>query len=103
MTRAGGSLRMQTRIAVEATIGSSPRTRVTAGVTVAIGSRQNRMMMRPMVAFQKPMTVHGSVTANMTMSAVSVAPRPPTESAAVRSQSKPIIVAATTAANTTRR
>ena len=34
MTRSGGSLRTKIVIAVEAVIGSSPRTRATAGTTV---------------------------------------------------------------------
>ena len=63
-TRSGGSLRMHSRIAVEAVIGSSPRTRPAAGVTAATGSRAKRMIRRPMVAFQKPITYQGSVTAN---------------------------------------
>ena len=42
-----------------------------------------------MVAFQKPITDHGRVTANMTRSAMSKAPRPPTDRAAVSSQSSP--------------
>ena len=66
MTRSGGSLRMQTRIAVEAVIGSSPRDAAAAGVTAATGSRANRMIRKPMVAFQKPITIQGSVTANST-------------------------------------
>ena len=81
MIRSGGSLRMQTRMAVEAVIGSSPRTRAAAGVTEATGSRAKRMMRRPMVAFQKPITNHGSVTANRTTRTRSTASKPPAESA----------------------
>ena len=55
---------MQTRIAVEAVIGSSPRTRPAIGVTATTGSRAKRMIKSPMVAFQKLITVHGRVTAN---------------------------------------
>ena len=38
--------------------------RAAAGVTAATGSRAKRMITSPMVAFQKPMTDQGSVTAN---------------------------------------
>ena len=39
MTRSVSSLRMHTRIAVDAMIGSSPVTRAETGVTAATGSR----------------------------------------------------------------
>ena len=94
---------MHTRIAVEAVIGSSPRTRAAAGVTKATGSRAKRMMRRPMVAFQKPMTDHGSVTANRTTRTRSTASKPPADSATVSSQIKPAIEAPTSAQNSRRR
>ena len=81
MTRSGGSSRMQTRMAVDATIGSRPETRPADGVTAATGSRAKRMMMKPMVAFQKPMTIHGSVTANSVTSSRSPGPNPPADKA----------------------
>ena len=65
MTRSASSLRTHHRIAVLAVIGSSPVTRAATGVTAATGSAE-RMMKRPMVAFQKPITDQGSVTANST-------------------------------------
>ena len=44
-------------------IGTSPDTRPADGVTATTGSRAKSMMTRPMVAFQKPITSHGKVTA----------------------------------------
>src|SRR5262249_8319763 len=94
-TRSGGSLRMQSRIAVDATIGSSPRTRQATGVTAATGSAAERMITKPIAAFQKPITYQGSVTANSTIKTRSSVPIPPGESANAASQMKPAIVAAT--------
>ena len=99
MTRSGGSLRMQTRIAVEAVIGSSPRTRPATGVTAATGSRAKRMINRPMVAFQKLITVQGSVIANSTTSAQSRTPNVPADSAMTSSQTMPMSDRATSAKN----
>ena len=61
MTRSGGSLRTKIVIAVEAAMGSSPRRRATDGSTVATGSRANRMMTKPIAAFQNPITDQGMV------------------------------------------
>ena len=47
------------------------------GITTALGSRANRMMMKPMAAFQKPTTNHGVVSANRTSSSESTTPKPP--------------------------
>ncbi len=64
ITRSGSSLRMHTRTAVDAVIASFPRMPAAIGITAAIGSGAKRMMKNPIVAFQKPATIHGSVTAN---------------------------------------
>ena len=79
MTRSGGSLRTNMQIAVDAVIGSSPRMRATAGTTVAIGSRANRMMQKPITAFQKPMQVHGRVRPKHKSSRASSTPKPPAD------------------------
>ena len=68
-------------IAVEAVIGSSPRTRATDGTTVATGSRANRIRMKPMAAFQKPITDHGMVSAKKRRRRASARPKPPAERA----------------------
>src|SRR5215469_6225557 len=86
MTRAGGSLRMQARIATLAMIGSSPRTAPAIGVTATTGSRANRMIKRPIVAFQKLITVQGSVTAKSATSSASIGPDGPAETAIAHSQ-----------------
>ena len=64
------------RIAVLAVIGSSPRTRAETGVTAATGSAE-RMMKSPKVAFQKPITDHGRVTANSSTRMKSTTLKPP--------------------------
>ena len=64
ITRSGGSLRMHNRIAVDAVTGSSPRTLRAAGMTAADGIGANRMIKKPMTAFQNPITIQGNVTAN---------------------------------------
>src|SRR6516165_2162268 len=99
MTRPGGSLRMQARIATEAVIGSSPRTAPAIGVTATTGSRAERMIRSPIVAFQKLITVHGSVTANNAVSATMITPDPPAESASAHSQVSAMIEMATRAKN----
>src|SRR5215813_6007150 len=91
-TRSGGSLRMHSRSAVDAVIGSSPRTRPATGITAATGSRAKRMISRPMVAFQKPITYQGKVTAKSTTKTRSTALKPPAESAITASQIRPAIV-----------
>ena len=68
-------------IAVDDTIGSCPDTRPADGVTATTGSRANSMITRPMVAFQKPITSHGSVTANSITSSRSPGLKPPADSA----------------------
>ena len=75
--RSGSSLRTQSRIAVDAVTGSSPRIRPTAGITAAIGSAEKRMMTKPITALQKPATIQGSVTANRTSATISMKPKPP--------------------------
>src|SRR5580692_6179157 len=90
---------MQTRIAVDAVIGSSPRTRPAIGVTATTGSRAKRMIKSPMVAFQKLITVQGSVTANSATSAQSTAPKVPTESATTHNQVSPTSERPTSAKN----
>ena len=80
MTRSVSSLRTHHRIAVFAVIGSSPVTRADTGVTAATGLAE-RMMNSPMVAFQKPITDHGSVMANSTTRMRSSGPKPPADSA----------------------
>ncbi len=61
MMRSGTSLRMQTRIAVEAKMGSSPRIVVTWGMTADAASAENRMTRKPITAFQNPATIQGKV------------------------------------------
>ena len=53
------------------------------------------MMNSPMVAFQKPITDHGSVMANSTTRMKSITPKPPAESANDSSQTSPTIEAST--------
>ena len=93
MTRSVSSLRTHHRIAVFAVIGSLPVTRAETGVTAATGFFE-RMMKRPIVAFQKPITDHGSVTANSTARVRSTRPKPPAVSANDSRQTRPIIEAA---------
>src|SRR5262249_24651241 len=94
---------MHSRIAVEAVIGSLPLTLRAAGSTVAIGSRAKRMMRKPMVAFQKPITDHGKVAANSTRMRKSRLSKPSGASANAVSASTPTMVAMTSVANSTRR
>ncbi len=68
-------------IAVDAVIFSSPRRCATDGSTVAIGSRANRMMTKPMVAFQNPITDQGMVSPKNRSRRASAAPKPPADSA----------------------
>ncbi len=81
MTRSVSSLRTHHSTAVRAVIGSSPRTRAETGVTAATGSAEKRINASPMVAFQKPITDQGSVTANITTRMKSTTPKPPADSA----------------------
>ena len=74
-------MRTNIAIAVEAVIGSSARTRAAIGSTVATGSRANRMMKKPMVAFQNPITDQGMVTPKNSSSSASSQPNPPADSA----------------------
>src|SRR2546430_2246266 len=101
--RSGGSLRTHSRTAVDAVIGSSARMRPATGRTAATGSRAKRMIRRPMVAFQKPITYQGSVTANSTTRMRPVAPIPPGESATRASQISPAIDSPTHRKNSTGR
>jgi len=94
-TRSGGSLRMHSRTAVDAVIGSSPRTRSATGMTAATGSRAKRMISSPMVAFQTPITYQGKVRAKSTTKTRSTALKPPGESAITASQIRPAIVTPT--------
>ena len=102
MTRSASSLRTHHRIAVFAVIGSSPFTRAETGVTAATGSAE-RMMKSPKVAFQKPITDQGSVTANSTTRMKSTTPKPPADRAKDSSQTSPTIEPRTTSAKKTRR
>src|SRR5207237_7009390 len=79
----------------DAVIGSSPRRRETTGVTVATGSEVNRITSRPIVAFQKPMTNQGSVTAKSRTRRRSRRPKPPLDRAVTASQRNAARVAAT--------
>ena len=81
ITRSGGSLRTKIVIAVEAVICSSPRRCATDGSTVATGSRANRMMKKPMAAFQKPITDQGMVSPKKRRRRASAMPNPPAERA----------------------
>src|SRR5580704_14429306 len=90
---------MQIRIAVAAVIGSSPRTRPATGVTAATGSCANRMIRSPIEAFQKLITVHGSVIAKHATRRASSTPNPPTDSASAQSQLRPRIERPTSAKN----
>src|SRR5262249_19990273 len=94
---------MQTRIAVEALIASSPRTRAAAGNTRATGSRANRMIRSPITAFQKPTTVQGSVTANSASNTQSSALHPPGESSIAASHRSAAVVETLSAATRSRR
>ncbi len=98
MTRSDNSLRMQRRSAVEAMTGSSPLIRAAAGLTAASGSRAKRMIIKPMTAFQKPITVQGSVTVKNKRKSRSRKPNPPGESATTVVQSSAAIVATTSTA-----
>jgi hypothetical protein len=89
-------------MAVFAVIGSSPVTRAETGVTAATGLAE-RMTNSPMVAFQNPMTDHGSVIANSTTRIRSITPKPPAVSANASSQISPAIEASTISAKKTRR
>ena len=60
-------------------------------------------MNSPMVAFQKPITDHGSVMANSTTSTRSSAVKPPAVRANDNSQISPTIEASTMAVKKTRR
>ena len=102
MTRSVSSLRTHHRMAVLAVIGSSPVTRAETGVTAATGLAE-RMMNSPMVAFQKPITDHGRVTANSTTRMKSISPKPPADSANDSSQMSPTIEASTIRVKKTRR
>src|SRR5260370_5818558 len=93
---------MQTRIAVDAVIASSPRTLAAVGNTKATGSPASRMMHRPITAFQKPTTVHGRIAANDTSSVQSRRPHPPGESVAPASHNSAAFLAALRAATTAR-
>ena len=101
--RSGNSLRMQSRIAVEAVIGSSPRSWPVIGTTAAIGSSEKRMIRNPIIAFQNPATIHGKVIAKNTSSTISMTPMPPGDSARAASTKDPAIVAANKTQNSIRR
>ncbi len=69
------------------------------GATAATGSRAKLMIRKPMTAFQKPIVVHGSVTANSATRTRSRNPNPPGPSAITASQIRPAMVAPTAAKN----
>jgi len=75
-------LRIQTSIAVDATIGSSCLTPASGGQTCSIGFFARRRIASPITAFQKPITVQGSVTAKQNSNNPSIAEMPPRESVA---------------------
>ena len=58
------------------------------------------MISSPMVAFQKPITYQGSVTANSSTSTRSTKPKPPGDKANTASQINPAMVSPTAAKNT---
>src|SRR6202045_4497469 len=64
---------VQTRIAVNAVIGSSPRMCAAMGLTVATGSREKHMIRKPIDAFQNPIVDHGSVAAKSARKAMALA------------------------------
>ena len=101
--RSGNSLRMHSRIAVDAVIGSSPRIPAAAGSTATTGSAAKRMMRNPITAFQNPTTIHGRTTANSAKIATSTRPMPPGDSAIAIRPSIPIMVTAASTPNSTRR
>ena len=92
---------MHIRIAVVAVIGSSPRMLAAIGLTVTAGSRDSRMIQKPMKAFQKPITDQGRVIVNRTRN--EMAPKLVGGTAMAASHSTAIMVAATSPANSVRR
>ena len=62
--RAGDSFRMQSKIAVEVVSGSELSTRMLDGRITAVGSLKNWHSSSPIMAFQKPTTIQGRVSAN---------------------------------------
>ena len=99
-TRSGGSLRMQTRIAVDVVIGSSPRTRPATGVTAATGSRANRMIRRPMVGVPEADHVPGQRDREEQDQNEIDRAEAAGESAHASSQMRPVIVRPTSAKKT---
>jgi hypothetical protein len=51
-------------MAVDATIGDGDNARAVCGTTYVLGLRVNGIMMKPVVAFQKPIASHGVVAPN---------------------------------------
>ena len=102
-SRSGVSFRMHNSKAVDIDIGAALSAFKASGITKAKGSRTKRQIIKPMVAFQKPITIQGSVTANrirIAMCAVSGTAGP---SARCISQIKRTKVVVAKAANRIRR
>ena len=79
---------MQSNMAVDAAISSSPRIRDAWGITAAIGSGENRKIRNPIMAFQNPATIQGNVIANNTISTMSIVLNP--EATAPKQQARSI-------------
>ena len=62
--RSGVSLRIHSSRAVEIDIGVELSALSASGITSAIGCFTNLQIMKPMVAFQNPITIQGRVKAN---------------------------------------
>ncbi len=67
-------------MAVRAVIGVSPRPSFATGDETASGVRENSMRVKPITAFQKPMTDQGRVMAKAASISQSTMSRPPGES-----------------------
>ena len=102
-TRSGRSLRTHVTIAVDATIVGNGSVRAACGITTALGSRANRIMQKPMAAFQKPTASHGVVMPNSTSSRRSTTPKPPAASVRTARTRSSAIVSVTSARKTRRR
>jgi hypothetical protein len=64
---------MQSKIEVECVIGAVSFIHILAGRMVLSGSLQHWQIQRPIMAFQKPTTIQGKVSANNTNSVMSSA------------------------------
>jgi hypothetical protein len=82
---------------------SSPQTCALAGNIAAVGPTANRMMRKPITAFQNPTTIHGKVMANGMSVAISKAPNPPGDRATTTSHDDRAIVTTHSKAKIARR